>query len=340
VRAGARSRIGLGAAILLAVGSAHLRSDAQAVSTAPVVVCRPDRPTAETGDALAVQVSIDPSELEGLQYVWEAQAGVLRGAGAAVTWELAAVRPSPVPYTATVRVTRESAPVGQCSLRIFVRPRVADPGAFRGGPETARAMLPAGQAERSGYGLYSYLLLGSRPTEGSRVRYQRTFAAFFELVPHVAQLERYVDRGELNMAYVPATDSAPEDGVTPEWALAHYDYVRALALLRRLPGALRDGPYLVSALRPLSGGDAPTRYLFQDLSAVPPDLAALWIKEFLNQAAQENFWEPRSAANVALRLRTTVGQLAVGMPKVQEAMRALGLPDVKAAMERWIAWRS
>ena len=60
-------------------------------------------------------------------------------------------------------------------------------------------------------------------------------------------------RSELNVAYVPVK-AAPGASVTAERILDNYDYARARSLLRHLSGAKRDGPNLVSALKPLAGG--------------------------------------------------------------------------------------
>jgi hypothetical protein len=50
------------------------------------------------------------------------------------------------------------------------------------------------------------------------------------------------------------------------------------------------------------------------------------VKEFLNQAAQERFWEAKKGAQFAQRLRATVGVMGAG------------LPEVKKSLDSWIAW--
>jgi hypothetical protein len=165
--------------------------------------------------------------------------------------------------------------------------------------------------ETPGYGLYSYLLFGSPPGDGARERHPRP-EAYVGLIPDIAALERYIPPRELNIAYVPLT-AAPDRQAAADRLLAQYDYARARSILRFLAGGNREGPYIVSALRPLGGTAAtaalPNPYLFQDLSTAPPHLVASWVKEFLNQAAQERFWEERSAERFALKLRVTVGVL-------------------------------
>lgn len=240
-------------------------------------------------------------------------------------WDLAGLPPGT--YAAAVRVTDAVGGSSECVVRVIVR---RDTGARRPalGParETAAALLVAGGGEAELYGLYSYLLLGAPPDAGVRERYLRAIDAFWTLIPELAGLEQYVPRAELNVAYMPVT-GAPGARPSAEWLLDHYDYARARSLLRHVPGAHRDGPYLVSTLRPLGRTGAPMgQHLFQDLSRVPPHLAASWVKEFLNQAAQERFWDERTGSKLALRLRVTVGILGEG------------LPEVRKGLDGWITW--
>jgi len=67
-------------------------------------------------------------------------------------------------------------------------------------------------------------------------------------------------------------------------------------------------------------------YLYQDLSSVPARLVLLWVKEFLDQTAQQSFEDSRRVQQVALKLRQSI------------AIAAKGLPDVLEALDRWIAW--
>jgi hypothetical protein len=188
--------------------------------------------------------------------------------------------------------------------------------------------LISGRTEETGYGLYSYLLLGSPPADASRERYRRAIEAYVGLIPDITGLEQYVTRRELNVTYLPLTRLPPAGPIPLNWALEHYDYARARVLLGRLPGDYRDGPYLISSLGPLTATTAsPPRYLFQDLSRTPAPLVTLWVKEFLNQAAQERFWEEPTARSLALKLRTTIAILAVN------------LPDLGKTLENTIAWR-
>jgi len=287
----------------------------------PIVACSAESPSVEVGGAVTVNAWAADSAGRSPGYAWEAPVGRLESRGRQARWDLAGLRPGV--YAAVVQVSDGSGSAAECVVRVLVR---QDTGSRSPGParETGSALLGPGAREVEGYGLYSYLLLGAPPGAGVRERYVKSIEAFWTVVPDVRALEEYVPRSELNVAYVPVK-AAPGTSVTAEWILDNYDYARARSLLRHLPGANRDGPYLVSVLKPLAGG-AGSQYLLQDLSSVPPHLAASWVKEFLNQAAQERFWDERTGARLALKLRVTIGVLGEG------------LPEVRKALDGWISW--
>ncbi len=195
---------------------------------------------------------------------------------------------------------------------------------------TGRSFLVRGQTEGQGYGLYSYILFGSPPSNATRARYLRAIEAFLQLIPEVSEFEKLkISREELNITYIPLVHASEFSAVIPaDWVLENYDHARAQVLLRTLPGTHRDGPYIVSVLTPLSQiNNLTEKYLFQDMSHVPPHLISLWVKDFINQAAQERFWEENTANRLARNLRTKI------------AIVATGLPDVQAALGAWIFWR-
>lgn len=254
------------------------------------------------------------------QYAWEATGGRVDAMGSEVQWDFTGVQPGT--YTATVRLSDRTVHSSVCSVEVIVMQHEEE----RGLRETGRSFLVGNEAEAQGFGLYSYLLFGSPPDDTSRERYLKAVEAYLQLIPEITSLEKYLSPDELNVTYLPL-EGAPPKTVPANWVLEHYNYARARALLKGLPGAYRDGPYIVSSLKPLSGvASISGQYLFQNLSSVPPDLVSSWEKEFLNQTAQERFWDERSTEKLVLKLRTTIGVLAVG------------LPDVRKGLNDWIAW--
>jgi hypothetical protein len=321
---------GLRAACALAALATVLAGTAAPATEPVALACSAERPAVPLGASVGVRAWASARPGATVRYAWDVTAGRVEGGGAAVRWNLDGARPGR--YAAIARVLDASTVLGECTVRVLV---IADEGARGRQPaprparETGSALLVAGQREAGGYGLYSYLLLGAPPAAGARERYLKALEAYVRLIPDLAALERYVPKGELNAAYVPITEP-PAGAANAEWILDHYDYARARSVLRTLPGRTRDGPYIVSSLVALSaaGGEATASapVLLQDLSVVPPHLAEAWVREFLNQTAQERFAEVRTRDQVVVRLRLVVGILGTG------------LPEVRSALDSWIAW--
>jgi hypothetical protein len=319
---GTSSRV-VAASLLLATASSLGAPRSPGAAEPLPLACSAERPTIARGGQVRLRAWAGPPAGERVLYTWEVPVGRLDGEGAQPRWDLADLRPGT--YAAVVRAAATGAASAECVVRVTVR---VDAGARGELPrETGAAFLVPDRAERPGYGLYSYLLLGAPPTDATRERYSRAIESFLEMMPEIGRLEAHLPRQALNVAYLPVDQDPDAMPVAPRWALAHYDYARARSLLRVLPGSLRAGPYIVSTLTPLSGdATAPGPRLFQDLSHVPPHLVSTWVLEFLNQAAQERFWEESSGRTLALRMRLAVGILGTG------------LPEVRRALDTWIAW--
>ena len=307
------------AAMLLAILPAVVWSVTGGQAAEPLALtCSADTPTVPLGGNVTLKAWARSPSGWALRYTWGATAGRIEGRGAEARWSLAELRPGTFAATVTARDGESTS--SECLMRVTVR---RDAGGRSFSRETGQSFLPPGQSEAAGYGLYSYLLLGAPPSESSRDRYLKAIDAYLTLVPDVADLEQYVPRRELNIFYMPVR-SVPPPPVTAQWVLDNYDYARARSLLRAVPGPNRDGPYILAAFKPPGGTGG--QYLFQDLSSVPPHLAASWVREFLNQAAQERFWEEKTAVQVAQRLRVTVGIMGAG------------LPEVRKSLDSWITW--
>lgn len=301
-----------------------------------IVACSPDKPVVRSGEAMRVRVYVKSPAGSAQQYVWASPVGRISGEGAEVSWDFTGVASGA--YAAKVSVKQASG-AADCSIRIIV---VAVPTGqpLRGDRETGRSFLLPNAAEENGYGLYSYLLLGSRPTAASRERYLKAIEEYLRF-PDITRLENFKPpRRTLNITYLPLQAFPSREmekrmadehyGEVAEWVLKQYDFERARVLLKGLPGDLREGPYIVSFLKPPKWNGSPQSrpYLYQDQSAVPPHLVSLWAKEFLNQAAQEQFWQDRTAIQLVLKLRTAIGIMAAA------------LPDPKKSLVNWIAWVS
>ncbi len=291
------------------------------------VACSPENLRVRYGHKARthMRVWVTTSRQQPLHYTWTAVDGRVAGQGPTASWDLAGVKPGV--YTATVQVSHSPRRAIDCSVQVLIWNPLRS-GISR---ETGQAFLGPRQTETEGYGLYSYVLLGSPPDRHAKRRYLAMIDAYLQLFPAIASLEQYIPRRELNVTYLPLQEIPPTGKgtrVSPEWVLAHYDHARARAFLRGVPGTNRDGPYLVSVLKPLSQNvPLAGEYLFQDMTAVPPHLAATWMKAFLKQAAQERFWESRTTKRFVLKLRTIIGILGKDVL------------DIRQALTSWIAWR-
>jgi hypothetical protein len=274
-------------------------------------VCSVNRPVVGRGETVELRAWTNSPRID-----WTVSSGTVTGSGKSLTWQL------PQQTGRHVATATFGQPSEKCSVTVFV----VSASRALGGRETGWLFLLRGQAEQRGYGLYSYFLLGAPPDENSRERILKAIEAYLRLTPSLAELEPLLERRELNANQVPV-DSPIPDKVTPQWLLDRYDYARARAILAKVDSSLRKGPYLISTLKTASEQQQITgAVLFQDLSLVPPHLVASWYEMFLNQAAQERFWEERRLQQIALRMRTVIAVLAIGLPEVQ------------GALEQWIRW--
>ena len=197
-----------------------------------------------------------------------------------------------------------------------------------GGYATAREFLPTGHSEEPGYGLYSYLLFGTQPTPGTRDRYLAAISAYLGMIATAEALQTQFEKNQLNVTYLLITEKPASDNPPSEWVLSHYDFARAMKLLRALPRTEGLGPYIFSTLKPASpfaaqNESAACPCLFQNLSTVEPSIMVLWIQEFKRQAAQQEFWRQDSRETAVLKLRNAI---AVG---------ASALDATKGSSEEW-----
>jgi hypothetical protein len=295
-----------GSALPSAASGAHPSGDS----------CTPEKPIAGPQETIRVRLWT-ASDTSSPQYVWTATAGHIEGHGAEALWDLSG---APAGYaTATVGYKGPSGPAS-CSLQVVIEESAGERGPVR---DRGHDLLVKNTPETPGYGLYSYVLFSAAPDDQSRPRYLQLLQAVLAQTPSIEELGVYYDLGQLNVTYIPVV-SGGQPPVSAQWLLDTYDYAHARFLLHSVPGDLSRGPYLVSSLHPL-GKATSGPYLVQDLSSVPPHLVSLWTGEFLNQAAQEHFWEQGTGTMLALRMRTAIGIMAEG------------LPDVRKSLESWIS---
>lgn len=323
LRAGIFQRTSLWVAVFMLAAATALAQPSSKIA------CIPQRPTAHTGEEIRISAFALAPAGAHLQFAWSATAGRISGTGNEATWSFQDVLSGI--YTSTVTVTSAGETFGICTVQMTVtEPERSAPAAEAPSPRTtARTFLAPEMKEEAGYGLYSYLLFGTAPTESTRARYLKALQACLTMIPTVAELRQYKPAAKLNVTYIPVKVRAP-DAPTAEWLLANYDFPRARVLLDLLGARYQTGPYIISVLTPLSPLQAlPQDHLFQDMSLVPTqpdDLLSWWIRAFLNQAAQEQFWKPQTGELLTLKVRTML------------SVEAAALPEVQKQLTSWIAW--
>jgi hypothetical protein len=125
----------------------------------------------------------------------------------------------------------------------------------------------------------------------------------------MAELRRIFKPDETVSLQAPVVEQ-PTTAPDPDWLLGHYDFARARALLEKVALANKPGIYIVSSLKPLPASSPP--YLVQNLSQATPEVAASWVEAFINEAAQEHSWNPRSQAALVDELRMTLLAISKG----------------------------
>ncbi len=203
---------------------------------------------------------------------------------------------------------------------------------------SGRAFLVGNANEEGGFGLYSYLLMGSPPaSETMREQYLSVVGEYLKLLTDIGSLEDAgLPRSELNVTYLLLTERPKSIVPTADWVLDHYNFARAKAILA-ISGRndLLTGPYLVSALLPMSHLTAPPSHLLlQDMSYCTSDVAASWIEEFERRAGRAEFWKEDTRSQAILGLRTFVSNAAAGFATVGQSTA-----DFKKLVADWITWK-
>jgi hypothetical protein len=298
-------------------------SQAAAWASPLALVCSVDLPIVEPRQAATATVLTDASGLGGVRYEWKSSGGSFDHPNQrAAQWNANGAAEGP--YTLSAAVSTADGSSGACSMVILVgRETRSAPES----PTTRRlrsAMLLAGKKEAEKFGLYSYMLLASKPNASNRERYLTFLNAFTDTIVPYDRLNEQLPPAQLNIVYIPVRDEPPASFQVEEWLLDHYDYNRAIRLLESVPGAhAAYGPYIVSSNAPLDGsGREPARYLFQDLSTVPVSMIKFWVNQFRAQTAQER-WDRATLGSVALRIRTGLEISAMAYPEISSSIKNL-----------------
>ncbi len=289
-----------------------------------LLACSANPSVSLPGETVLLRVHANgPDEKEHTIH-WEVSVGSIKGSGPEVGWDFSGVTPGD--YKASVSVRFPGEEKMNCMITVLLKKSetgsdISDAGSSTESAigsekgttlskaharrETGWAFLRHGEKEKSGYGLYSYILFGSRPADyNERARYKKTIESYVPRLDSIVNLQQAgIPTHQLNITYLPVTTISHGSNYSDlpgkrkhsrngsvERLFEHYDYARARSILRHLTGDLRDGPYIMTFFKPISGTSQNLdKYLFQDLSTVPPKVIKDYAREFLNQSAQERF---------------------------------------------------
>lgn len=279
---------------------------------------------------------------QGLVTRWSAASGEIQQDSQGTTWVL---RNAPEGEHIAVCVWKIGAKSGQALLRIIVASQTEDinfNNAVGSGIYLSRHYLLNDNDEYEGAGLYSYLLLRTRPSAANRDRYRAVVREYLRQVQTVALMSRYAKEKEINVFCLPVNRdkldndqeirSVVTDSYCDKVLDEEYDYARAQFLLGKLQRVRGDGPLIVCTRKPLTkwkaaNATSPSSQAFvQDLSNVPPRLITLWVSEFGSLSTQERLWTDNTIGLLPLRMRILIGSMADA------------LPDVQAALGSWASW--
>ena len=296
------------------------------------IFCSPNSPLVSVDENVSVQAWTSYQNTKSIKYAWSADGGLLTpdGDGSMARWILSGVKPGQS-YQIIVKAKNDVGESGECAARVTIR---YDDLALKGNRIISRDFLLPHQPPTEVYGLYSYLLLGEHSNTSNREKYLSTIVECLKFPP-VMEMNKYEKISQkLNVTYLLVTKE-PEREVMEsldngdyrtmaEWVLQHYDYNRAAMLLGMLPENYSQGPYFLSVRHPyIWGEDVPKQYLFQDHSKSMPELTTIWVRGFLNQADQVDFWKENTLENMAIRIRTLIEVGGKGLSAVQGAIPAV-----------------
>lgn len=194
----------------------------------------------------------------------------------------------------------------------------------------SRSYLTQNENERTGFGLYSYLLFSERPNKSNRTKYLKILKTYHDKLEEVEDLKRYIRRDSLNVIYLPLKYKPEpslyysEEDKKYEWLLKNYDYSRAKFYINKVESKTGRGPLFISYSKPLSQvGTITKEYLVQDLSGVHEDVAVLWVEKFLEVSSKPHYWDEEGLKDFTHELRNKIAIGAEALVKSGEALNFL-----------------
>ena len=218
-------------------------------------------------------------------------------------------------------------------------PSPSEPAGLEERLSPSYALLPTGEKEQSGFGLYSYLLLPSHEPSVEAIYKAATRILLPWLNPTANLIATGADPRTLTVTYLLTTRRYQPEAPYPtekdiDWLARNADVARATALLRMLPGPanrILGGPFLVIYRAPLLGsGATPTApierqklYLLDLTGAGDESVLKVWLNSFLLQASTPTYWDVpaftrfnQKTDRALMQMASLYGLLTEAAPKV------------------------
>lgn len=185
-----------------------------------------------------------------------------------------------------------------------------------------------GAQEERGYGLYSYVVFRSRPSEKTRPRYVAVIKAIVERVERTDQMIAVgYEREELNAIYFPVMRRPSRSASVAEiaeWIIDNYDFARAKRILDSIESISGDGPFLLASLSPLGSGlRATTNGFMTDLGRASDETAPLWTRHFIAVSCIPQQWNRTSLERAMLSVRDYISTVAMAGAPVMNAVDSI-----------------
>ncbi len=219
---------------------------------------------------------------------------------------------------------------------------------------TSREFLIRGEQEAPGFGLYSYILIGTPPANDDiREIYLAIMRAYLRITTVEASIASALfDSSGINITYLPIEQRWEPENADPE-ALAeslldHYDYIRAQRIILTMYEEQLDGPLIISASVPLSGlrRRPPGIALVQHLPLAAPDwnpgtpdwnpaiaarLADVWVTSFRATASRALFKEDNDLRHFMMEFQKILAATAEAIPPIVDA-----IDNLTTKIQSWV----
>jgi len=269
------------------------------------LVCSAAKPVVSVGETILVRAYAASKDVS---ISWSVSTGKIFGNGPSAFWDFHTASLGHHEATAT-SITRDGKRQS-CTMKVLAVPFLTP----KGDRVNRRCLLAANGKEKSGYGLYSYILL-TRPISKAHIeRNEMALRAYWAKMPALSELDRGYDPMSINTAYIFVKRMPQQREVDAQDLVKLYDYDRSLRVIELISDIRREGPLIVASRVPLSTYAGGPLIILYDLSIFPARTIPPYVDEFLDQASQQDFKASDAVSRLSLRLRTVIGVLSEAVP--------------------------